>query len=157
MPLRPARLTDRAALDALGAQVLDTGAEFPFERHEDFRAYWYATKAECWVAEDEGQILGSYVLKPVQPGRGAHVANAGYMVDPKARGRGLGRELADHSIERARALGYRAMQFNYVVATNEAAVRLWREVGFEIVARLPGAFRHEREGWTDVLVLWRAL
>src|SRR6185436_9453208 len=97
----------------------------------------------------------SYV-KPNQPGRGAHVANAGFMVAPEARGRGVGRELGEHAIAEARRLGFRAMQFNFVVSTNPA-VRVWRALGFAVVGTLPGAFRHPERGFVDVYVMFREL
>ena len=114
--------------------------------------------AEVVVLEDdEGVVRGSAVLKPNQPGRGDHVANAGFMVDPDSQGQGFGRRLAEAVLERARAAGYQAMQFNAVVATNIGAVRLWESLGFTIVGTLPGAFRHPRLGLVDLHVMHRAL
>jgi len=114
--------------------------------------------AEVVVLEDdEGVVRGSAVLKPNQPGRGDHVANAGFMVDPDSQGQGFGRRLAETVLERARAAGYQAMQFNAVVATNTGAVRLWESLGFTIVGTLPGAFRHPRLGLVDLHVMHRAL
>jgi len=114
--------------------------------------------AEVVVLEDdEGVVRGSAVLKPNQPGRGDHVANAGFMVDPDSQGQGFGRRLAEAVLERARAAGYQAMQFNAVVATNTGAVRLWESLGFTIVGTLPGAFRHPRLGLVDLHVMHRAL
>ena len=102
-------------------------------------------------------MVGTYCLRPNQAGLGDHVANAGYMVAPAARGRGIARSLCAHSLEVARAAGFRAMQFNSVVASNEAAIRAWRSQGFAIVGRVPAAFRHRRRGLTDVLVMHRFL
>ena len=114
--------------------------------------------AEVVVLEDdEGVVRGSAVLKPNQPGRGDHVANAGFMVDPDSQGQGFGRRLAEAVLERARAAGYQAMQFNAVVATNAGAIRLWESLGFTIVGTLPGAFRHPRLGLVDLHVMHRAL
>jgi L-amino acid N-acyltransferase YncA len=114
--------------------------------------------AEVVVLEDdEGVVRGSAVLKPNQPGRGDHVANAGFMVDPDSQGQGFGRRLAEAVLERARAAGYQAMQFNAVVATNTGAIRLWESLGFTIVGTLPGAFRHPRLGLVDLHVMHRAL
>ncbi|MCP3918852.1 MAG: GNAT family N-acetyltransferase [bacterium] len=109
------------------------------------------------VAEDDAEVVGSYTIKPNHPGRGAHVANAGYMVAESRRGRGIGYTLGEHSIETARALGYRALQFNQVVATNETAVRLWERPGFVVIGRAPQAFRHPRAGLVDTLMMFRAL
>ena len=102
-------------------------------------------------------MLGTYYLKTNQPGLGAHVCNAGYMVAGQARGRGVGRAMAEHSLEEARRLGYRAMQYNFVASTNEGAIRLWKRLGFDVVGTLPGAFRHEGQGYVDALVMYRHL
>ena len=96
------------------------------------------------MAERSGKIVGSYILRANRPGLGDHVANAGFMVDPGARGLGIGRALGEHCLSEARRLGYRAMQFNFVISTNESAVRLWQQLGFKIVGTLPGAFRHAK-------------
>jgi GNAT superfamily N-acetyltransferase len=120
-------------------------------------AAWFSIGAHTYVVEHEGRILGSYLLKPNQPGLGSHVANAAFMVDPAARGLGLGRAMGEHCLSTARRLGFRAMQFNLVVATNTAAVRLWQDLGFRILATLPGAFRHASLGYVDALVMFREL
>jgi len=135
----------------------DTYAYAPATPFEEARELWTAPPARCFVAELEGAVVGTYRLKPNQPGLGDHVANAGYMVAPEARGRGIATQLCEHSIETARAAGFQAMQFNFVVSTNEAAVRLWWRLGFEIVGRVPRAFRHAQLGSTDVLVMYRDL
>ncbi|WBC07437.1 GNAT family N-acetyltransferase [Micromonospora sp. WMMA1947] len=108
------------------------------------------------VAPD-GTVLGSAKLAPNQAGPGDHVANASFMVAPAAAGRGVGRALAAHVLNAARADGYRAMQFNAVVATNTRAVALWRSLGFEVVGRVPEGFRHPAEGYVDLLVMHRRL
>lgn len=102
-------------------------------------------------------ILGTYILRPNQSGGGSHVANAGFMVSASARGQGLGRAMAEHCLSEARRLGFRAMQFNYVISTNTAAIRLWQDFGFEIVGTLPDAFRHPEKGYVDVYVMYRSL
>lgn len=143
-------------------EVLAAGDTYAYPRDltpEQARAMWTAPPARCFVAEADGQVLGCYRLAPNQlPGSpGDHVANGSYMVAQAARGRGVGEALCRHSLEQARAAGYAAMQFNFVVSTNEAAVRLWRRCGFDVVGRLPGAFRHPRQGAVDALVMYRAL
>ena len=120
-------------------------------------AYWLDSSTRCYVAERDGNIVGTYILKPNQPGLGSHIANAAFMVDPTARGLGLGRTMGEHCLAEARRLGFRGMQFNFVVSTNEPAVRLWQSLGFEIVGTLPGAFRHSREGFVDAYVMFRSL
>ena len=109
------------------------------------------------MAESGGEILGTYYLRANQPGGGAHVANCGFMTASAAAGRGVARAMCAHALAHARARGFRAMQFNFVVSTNERAVRLWRGLGFEIVGRLPGAFDHPVHGEVDALVMFQRL
>ena len=123
----------------------------------EVETYWCARGGEQWVAESEGRILGGYTLRANHPGRGAHVATASYLVASAARGHGIGRQLGEHSIERARAMGFAAIQFNFVVSTNTSAVRLWESLGFRTLARLPKAFDHVRLGRVDALVMFREL
>jgi ribosomal protein S18 acetylase RimI-like enzyme len=120
-------------------------------------AYWFAPHHEVFVAIDDSQVLGTYFLQPNHQGGGSHVANCGYITAPSARGRGVARAMCAHSLDRARERGFRAMQFNFVVSTNESAVHLWRSFGFEAVGRLPGAFQHPNQGFVDALVMYRSL
>lgn len=131
----------------------------PDTGYDDGRKLWMLPPpAEVLVAEDaEGDVLGTAVVKPNQPGLGDHVANASFMVDPAARGRGVGRRLAEVVLDRARDKGYRAMQFNAVVSTNRGAIHLWQSLGFEVVGTVPRAFRHQRHGLVDLLVMHRSL
>lgn len=119
--------------------------------------FWMSTPRQTLVAEEDGSILGSYFIKTNQMGGGDHVCNCGYMVSPAARGRGLASMMCVHSQTLARELGYRAMQFNFVVSSNEVAVRLWNKLGFATVGRLPRAFRHPRHGDVDALVMYKWL
>ncbi|HEU4663927.1 MAG TPA: GNAT family N-acetyltransferase [Dokdonella sp.] len=121
------------------------------------RAMWTTPPSRCFVAERDGEALGLYMLRPNQPGLGDHVANCGYMVSPHARGQGIASAMCVHSLEEARRTGFSAMQYNFVVSSNDTAVRLWQRHGFAIVGRVPGAFRHARLGPTDVFVMHRAL
>lgn len=120
-------------------------------------AYWLAPAHEVFVAVDEGRLVGSYYLRPNQLGGGAHVANCGYLTAIAERGRGVARTMCAHSLDRARSGGFRAMQFNFVVSSNERAVRLWQSFGFEVVGRLPEAFHHPQLGFVDSLVMFRIL
>jgi len=120
-------------------------------------AYWTGPEGETFVAEDGGQVLGTYVLRANRLGGGAHVANCGYVTAAEAKGRGIARRMCSHSLDEARRRGFRAMQFNLVVATNEPAVHLWTSLGFETVGRLPGAFQHPSLGYVDALVMFRQL
>lgn len=158
--IREATAADWPAIWALFREVIGAGDSFAYDADtpEDVaRKLWAEPPAATFVADDDGQVIGTYFLRPNQPGRGAHVANGGYIVASQARGRGLASALCEHSIETARRLGYRAMQFNFVVCTNAAAVRAWEKHGFTVVGRLPGAFRHATLGYVDALVMFREL
>jgi ribosomal protein S18 acetylase RimI-like enzyme len=135
----------------------DTYAYPPDIAEPDARRLWLGPGVATYVAESGGATVGTYVLKANQPGLGDHVANAGYMVAAGARGRGVGAAMCEHSLAEARAAGYRAMQFNFVVSTNERAVALWRRMGFEVVGTVPRAFRHRELGEVDVYVMHRFL
>jgi ribosomal protein S18 acetylase RimI-like enzyme len=124
---------------------------------EEALAYWFSAEHTVFVAEEDGKILGTYYLRVNQKGGGAHVCNCGYMTAARASGRGVAATMCEHSLEYARAQGFRAMQFNFVVSSNEAALHLWQKFGFATVGRLPGAFLHPRLGYVDALVLYRAL
>jgi len=119
--------------------------------------FWFALGHETFVFEESGGVLGTYFLRANQGGGGSHVANCGYVTAEAAQGRGIARAMCLHSLERAKERGFRAMQFNFVVSTNERAVKLWLSLGFEIVGRLPGAFRHPENGFVDALVMYKRL
>ncbi len=135
----------------------DTYAFPPDSTAVDARRLWMSVDVETFVALRDGQIVGTYILKPNQPGLGAHVANAGFMVAQDQHRRGIGRAMAEHAIETARSRGYLAMQFNLVVSTNTGAIDLWRSLGFSIVGTLPKVFRHRDDGLVDAHVMHRFL
>jgi L-amino acid N-acyltransferase YncA len=135
----------------------DTYAFDPETTREPARAIWMAPGLSTYVALLDDEVVGTYILKANQPGLGSHVANAGYMVHPDKAGRGIGRALCEHSLEEARRAGFLAMQFNAVVSTNEAAVALWRKMGFSVVGTVPQAFRHREHGLVDLHVMHRFL
>ena len=135
----------------------DTYAYSPDTTFEDAARLWTSDGARCFAAFVDGACIGGYVLRANQTGLGDHVANAGYMVTPAMRGRGIAGRLCTHSLERAREAGFKAMQFNFVASSNDGAVRLWQKHGFEIVGRVPRAFRHARLGLVDVFVMYRGL
>ena len=135
----------------------DTYAFDPKISRDEALAYWFRADAHTYVAEEDGRVVGTYILRANQPGSGSHVANAAFMVAPTARGQGIGRALGEHCLSEARRLGFRAMQFNFVVSTNERAIRLWKQLGFKIVGTLPGAFRHPQKRYVDVYIMFRSL
>jgi ribosomal protein S18 acetylase RimI-like enzyme len=160
LTIRPAGARDFAAIWGIFHAVVaagDTYAYAPETMRSEARRIWMAPPALPYVAERSGRIVGTYALRPNQPGRGDHVANCGYMTHPDARGQGVGAAMCAHSLHAARERGYTAMQFNFVVASNEGAVRLWQQHGFTIVGRVPGAFRHRTLGPVDVLIMHRLL
>lgn len=119
--------------------------------------YWLGSDKDTYLAELDGEILGTFYLKANQPDRGSHVVNAGYMVGEKARGKGVAKAMAEFSFLEAKRLGYSAMQFNFVIASNTVAVLLWQKLGFRIVGQVPDAFAHPESGLTDVFVMYRKL
>ena len=168
MKIRGATEADRDAIWEIFHEVIVAGETYPIDPdlgRDDALAYWFQPGAHAYVCElrvgsagtQEIQIVGSYTVHPNQSGGGAHVANAAFIVAKEARGRGIGRELGKHCLNQARRLGYRAMQFNFVISTNEPAVKLWEDLGMKIVGTLPGAFLHPEKGYVDVYVMFRSL
>ncbi len=160
MRVREAVEEDEDAIWAILEPIIRAGETYPLPRDMDRQAalaYWFSFGHEVFVAEEGGEIAGTYFLKANQRGGGGHVANCGYMTAPDATGRGVASAMCAHSLERARERGFRAMQFNFVVSTNERAVRLWQSFGFEIVGRLPKAFDHPKLGFVDAYVMYREL
>jgi ribosomal protein S18 acetylase RimI-like enzyme len=160
MMIRPATPVDAAAIWAIIGPTIRAGDTYALDRdmsEADALAYWFGPDKAVFVAEADGAILGTYYLRANQAGGGGHVANCGYMTAASATGRGVARAMAGHSLDEAGRRGFRAMQFNFVVATNERAVRLWQSLGFEIVGRLPGAFAHPALGFVDALIMYRTL
>ncbi len=184
LEIRQATEADHDAIWNIFHAVIASGDTYAFDpkmSREEALAYWFRPDTDTYVAEQdrqsvgeavgfpgtaapsptveahERQIVGTYILRPNQPALGSHIANAAFMVAPNARGLGIGREMGEHCLSEARRLGFRAMQFNFVVSTNEGAIRLWKQLGFKIVGSLPGAFRHPQKGYVDVYVMFRSL
>jgi ribosomal protein S18 acetylase RimI-like enzyme len=176
--IRTATKADRDAIWRIFHEVVAAGDTYAFDpdtSREDALAYWFARGTHTYVAKQESvgdgvavprksptaiqarDIVGTYILRPNQSGGGSHVANAAFMVAPDARGYGIGRAMSEHCLKEARRLGFRAIQFNFVVSTNESAIRLWKQLGFKIVGTLPGAFRRPEKGYVDVYVMYRSL
>lgn len=157
----------RAAVDAdtpfiwkILEPIIRAGDTYALPRgltRDDALAYWSSNHHDVFVADESGEVVGTYSLRANQNGGGSHVANCGYMTAAAASGRGVARAMCAHSLTYAKSRGFRAMQFNFVVSTNERAVRLWQSFGFEIVGRLPKAFLHPGAGYVDAYVMYRML
>ena len=160
MLIRHARADDEPGIWRILEPMIRAGETYPLPRdmsRDDARAYWFSPGHDVLVAEDGGVIVGTYFLKANQKGGGSHVANCGYVVAPPATGRGIGRAMCEDSLRRAKAAGFQAMQFNFVVSANERAVRLWQSCGFDIVGTLPAVFSHPVRGLVDAFVMHRLL
>ncbi len=160
MEIRAATANDSDAIWKILEPVIRGGDTYTLPAdmtREEALAYWNSPGHAVFVAEEHGEILGTYYLRANQKGGGAHVANCGYMTAPWAVGRGVARAMCRHSLRVAKERGFRAMQFNFVVSSNERAVRLWESFGFEIVGCLPLAFVHPKLGPVDALVMFRQL
>ena len=160
LTIRPAREGDFDALWPMLRAVIRAGETYALDPGlgpEAVRALWMETPRATFLAEAGGAVLGTSYIKTNQAGGGAHVCNAGFVVAEAARGRGVARALCEHAQEEARAMGYLAMQFNFVVETNAGAIALWQDLGFETVGRLPRAFRHPAAGLVDARVMYKWL
>jgi L-amino acid N-acyltransferase YncA len=160
MVIRPAAAGDGDTIWAIMEPIIRAGETYTLPRDmvkKTALAYWQAAEHEVFVAEENDEIVGTYFLQANQQGGGGHVANCGYMTAPSATGRGVARAMCAHSLDCARARGFRAMQFNFVASTNERAVRLWQSFEFEIVGHLPRAFLHPTLGYVDAYIMYREL
>ena len=158
--IRSAVTPDKAAVWEIIRAVIAGGDTYVFDpdtSEDEMLAYWFSPEKFVYVAEEDGEILGTYWIKANQPGLGSHVGNGAYMVSPNSKGKGIGRMMAEHSLEEAKRLGFKAIQFNFVVKSNEVAVRLWQKVGFEIIGEIPDAFDHSRNGLTSAYIMYRKL
>jgi L-amino acid N-acyltransferase YncA len=157
--IRPALEADQDQILQIVNLIIAAGDAYYFEApfsHADLER-WLAAHTACFIAAEGTSILGGYLLRPNYPGRGSHIANASYFVAPVARGRGIGRLLGEHSLAEARRLGFAALQFNAVVSSNAAAVKLWESLGFRIIGASPSAFRRADGTLVDLLIMHRLL
>ena len=158
--IRRAERSDEDAIWDIFHAVVEPGDTYAFPSdmsRRDALAMWMAPTVHTYVASDDESIVGTYIIKANQPGRGSHVANAAFMVAPTAQGRGLGRRMGEHCLAEARRLGFTSMQFNLVVSTNEPAVALWQKLGFDVIGTVPAAFNHRTRGLVDAYVMYRSL
>jgi L-amino acid N-acyltransferase YncA len=160
MNIREATEKDFDAIWPIFHEIVSAGETYAYPqdttRNEALKI-WLQAPRKTYVFEDDNKIIGTYYIKTNQSGPGSHVCNCGYMVSSKARGKGLATAMCEHSQKVALELGYKAMQFNFVAASNEGAIRLWNKLGFEIVGRLPKAFNHPTKGYVDALVMYKWL
>ena len=160
MIIRAATASDNEAIWKILEPIIRAGETYTLPQdmnRQDALAYWHEPGHDVFVAEENGEILGTYFLRANQKGGGAHVANCSYITAPWASGRGIARAMCQHSLAHAKARGFRAMQFNFVVSSNARAIDLWQRMGFKIVGSLPGAFQHPTLGAVDALVMYRML
>ena len=160
MIIRPYKESDWPGVWSILEPVFQSGDTYPFPTgisEDDANQVWINTPQQVYITEEGGKVVGSYYIKHNQPGQGAHVCNCGYLTALDQRGRGIAEKMCTHSLQQARRLGVRAMQFNLVVSSNEDAVHLWQKMGFSVVGRLPGAFDHPRLGYVDALVMYQRL
>ncbi|MBK9163730.1 MAG: GNAT family N-acetyltransferase [Acidobacteria bacterium] len=163
--IRKAETSDKNAVWEIIREVIARGDTYVFDpgsSKEEMLDYWFSPEKNVYVVSEMSSqetevVLGTFWLKANQPGLGDHVCNAAYMVSPAEHGKGIGRKMAEFSLEEARRLGFTAMQFNFVVASNTAAVRLWQSIGMEIIGTIPNAFRHKTLGPTDAYIMYREL
>jgi ribosomal protein S18 acetylase RimI-like enzyme len=160
LAIRAAATEDCGSIWRIMEPIIQAGDTYALPREmnrEAALAYWCSSGHEVFVADDRGEVVGTYYLCANQGGGGSHVANCGYMTATSASGRGVARAMCAHSLAHAKDRGFRAMQFNFVVSTNQRAVRLWQSFQFEIVGQLPGAFLHPQAGYVDAYVMYRML
>lgn len=160
LEIRKAVEADKPQVWKIIESVISTGDTYifyPNSPQEKMLAYWFSNEKKTYVALSENKIVGTFFLKDNQPDLGSHIANAGYMVAPEAKGKRIGKAMAEFSFEEAKRIGYRAMQFNFVVKSNEVAVKLWQNLGFEIIGEIPEAFQHAENGLTNALIMYRKL
>ncbi|VAW17328.1 hypothetical protein MNBD_ALPHA12-464 [hydrothermal vent metagenome] len=158
--IRAATPADAGAIWDILQPVIDAGQTYPLPRDMDrdaALAYWLSPVHQVFVAILDGQIAGTYYLRPNNLGGGAHIANCGYISAKKFRGKGVARAMCAHSLNQAKADGFKAMQFNFVIASNKTAVGLWTSMGFETLCQLPKVFDHPKEGLVDALVMFKEL
>lgn len=155
--IRPAVAADHDQIWSILEPVYRAGETYCIDRdigRDDALADWFAAPFSVFVAERDGTVLGTSHVGRNRPGGASHVANASFATAPAARGQGVASSLVSHAKDWARMQGFRAMQFNFVVATNDDAVHSWKKAGFDVVGRLPGAFLHPKQGYVDALVMY---
>ncbi len=167
MKIRRATTEDFEQMLPIFREVIEGGDAYDFEEtasDQDAFDYWFGKGVTSFVAVDDdpvsanqGKVLGFYKIIQNHRGRGSHVANASFMVSRETRGQGIGRKLGEDCLRQAKEMGFKAMQFNFVISTNERAMRLWKSLGFKELCRLPGAFNHKTLGYVDAVIFFQEL
>lgn len=161
MEIRKYRESDWSQVWPMIEKVFRAGETYPFSpeiTEEEALIAWTELPQEIYVATaGDGEMLGTYYIKPNQPGLGSHVCNCGYIVSEEARGKGVASAMCEHSQLIAVEMGFRAMQYNLVVSTNDGAIHLWKKQGFQVIGILPKAFNSKSAGYVDALVMYKAL
>jgi ribosomal protein S18 acetylase RimI-like enzyme len=158
--IRKAAATDADEIWDIIKEVIATGDTYVFDpasSKEKMLRFWLAQDKYTFVALLNKEIVGTFLIKDNQPDLGSHIANAAYMTAPKAYGQGVGKKMGEFSLEEARRIGYKAMQFNFVIKSNARAVQLWKKLGFNIIGEIPDAFNHRRDGLTNAYIMHRKL
>ena len=157
LEIRKSAEGDKPAIGKIIKEVIAGGDTYTDSSEDETAASWFTADKHTYAAVLDGEVVGTFWLRANQPGRGSHVANAAYMVSPEARGKGIGKQMALWSLDEARRLGFTAMQFNFIVKSNEVAVKLWKSIGFEIIGEIPDAFDHKENGLTNAYIMYRRL
>ncbi|KAB7614647.1 GNAT family N-acetyltransferase [Amylibacter sp. SFDW26] len=160
MIIRRANTQDRPEIWAILKPVFRSGETYavnPDISEKDALSYWIDGSHTAFVVEYEKQILGTYYICPNQSGHGAHICNCGFITHPDAQGKGIARAMIEHSLKAAPEMGFRGMQFNFVLASNERAIATWQKYGFDIIGHIPEAFNHPKIGYVDALVMYKKL
>lgn len=160
MQIRRAIAEDFNKMLPIFRQVIQGGDTYDFEEtasDSDAFEYWFGNGVTSFIAEESGVILGFYKIIKNHRGRGSHVANASFMVSSNARGKGVGRKMGEDCIKQAKLMGFKAIQFNFVISTNAPAMHLWESLGFKEMCRLPGAFNHKKLGYVDAVIFYKEL
>ncbi|MEW8032735.1 MAG: GNAT family N-acetyltransferase [Candidatus Thiodiazotropha endolucinida] len=161
MEIRKYKEADWSQVWPIIEKVFRAGETYPYSpeiTEHEAQKIWVVMPQEIYVATaEDGEILGTYYIKPNQPGLGSHVCNCGYIVSANARGKGVASRMCEHSQQVAVDVGFRAMQFNLVVSTNEGAIRLWKKLGFQVIGTLPKAFKSKSAGYVDALVMYKEI
>ena len=160
MNIRKATKTDYNKVWEIFSKVIETGDTYVFNPNtpkSDLKKHWFADYMKTYVIEENGEILGTYIIKPNQIDLGSHIANCSYMVNPNSQGKGIGKKLCEHSLKIARENKFEGIQFNIVVSTNKGAVELWRKFGFEIIGTTPKGFKHSELGLVDTYIMYKNL